>query len=140
MQTGSLLQAARKFVSNAWTRQRERSACRSDLNHMSREDMQDLALDCGLTPSQFRAMLIKGPRAADELLELMKALGIDEARLRATDSANLNDMKRVCGECVRKSKCRAGLRDGRAVRDYGTICNNADLLRAAARKERAITW
>jgi len=100
---------------------------------MSRDDIEVLAADCGLSPSQFRDMMKRGPRAADELLELMKVLDIDEARLKAVNRGALNNMKLICAECGRKSECRGSLRRGTASRAYRTFCSNSELLDDARR-------
>ena len=133
MTAPSLLQTARHFVSRYWDLYRDRAESRNELAYMTPGDIEVLAADCGLSPSQFRDMMKRGPRAADELLELMKVLDIDEARRKAVNRGALNDMKLICAECGRKSECRGSLRRGTASREYRTFCNNSELLDDARR-------
>ena len=133
MQHQSLMQTARELVSKYWDLHKDRAESRRELSRMSRCDIETLAADCGLAPGQFSDMLKRGSHAADELLELMKVLDIEEASLKAVNRGTFNDMKMVCAACDRKSECRRSLRNGAAARDYGTFCNNAELLREARR-------
>lgn len=132
-----LLQSAREFVAKYWSDVRDRAESRNELAYMSSHDIELLANDCGLTPGQFTTMMKRGPHAADELAELMKALGIDEAKLKAVSRSNFNDMKLICAGCGRKSECRRSLRKGTAAQDYGNFCDNAELLFEAKTKALA---
>lgn len=134
MQDQSLMQTARELMSKYWGLYKDQAEGRRELSFMSRYDIETLAADCGLTPGQFSDMLKRGPHAADELLELMKALDINEASLKAADRGTFNDMKMICAECGCKPECRRSLRRGTAAQDYGTFCNNAELLWEAKRK------
>lgn len=134
MQDRSLLQTARDIVAKYWGNFRDRAESRNELASMSSDDIDLLAADCGLTPAQLKSMMQRGPHAADELAELIKALDIDEARLKAANRRNFNDMKLTCAECGRKSECRRSLRNGTAAQDYGSFCDNAELLGEAKNK------
>jgi hypothetical protein len=136
MHRQSMLQTARELVSRYWSLYRDRSRSRSELAFMSSGDIELYAADCGLTPGQFSDMLKRGPHVADELLDLIKALNIDEAGLKAANRGTFNDMKLICAECRRKSECRKSLRNGAAAMDYGTFCNNAELLWEARNRSK----
>src|SRR5690349_3130932 len=99
MQDRSLIQTAREFVAKYWGLHKDRAESRRELSRMSRCDVETLAADCGLAPGQFSDMLKRGPHAADELLELMKALEIDEASLKAVNRDTFSEMKMVCAAC-----------------------------------------
>ena len=130
----SLLQTARDTVSKYLALRRDRVESRKELAWMTSTDIEMLAADCGLSPGQFKSMMRRGPHAADELAELMKALDIDEARLKAVSRGSFNDMMVICAECGRKSECRRSIRKGTAAQDYGSFCNNAELLWEANNK------
>lgn len=134
MQDQSLIQTAREFVSKCWGLHKDRAESRRELSRMSQCDIETLAADCGLAPGQFRDMLKRGPHAADELLELMTVLEIDEASLKAANRGTFNDMKAVCAACDHKPECRRSLRKGAAAQDYSMFCGNAELLRQAKRE------
>ena len=128
MQNQSLMQSARDVLSRCWNNYRDRAESRSELAGMSASDIEMLAADCGLSPGQFRDMLARGPHAADELLQLMNALALDEAGLKSIGRGEFNDMKRICAECGRKTICRQSLSKGTAAADHPAFCNNAELL------------
>lgn len=128
MQNQSLMQSARDVVSRYWNNYRDRAESRKELAHMSTSDIEMLAVDCGLSPGQLRDMLARGPHAADELLQLMKELALDESSVKSIGRGAFNDMKLICAECGRKSICRKSLRRGTAANDHPAFCNNAELL------------
>lgn len=128
MQSQSKFQSARDFVSKHWGLYRDRAETRRELASMSHADIEIYAADCGLSAGQFRDLMRRGSHTADELLEVMKALGIDEARLKAVKPGALRDMKVICAECGYKSDCRASLRKGTVARDYAKFCENAEIL------------
>jgi len=124
----SILGDIREFVSRRWQLYRDQAESRKELAYLSPDDIDTLAADCGLSASQFSDMLKRGPHAADELLEVMKALGIDQSRLKLSDKTSFNDMRLICAQCHRKSICRRSLKNGTAAQDYGSFCDNAESL------------
>jgi hypothetical protein len=129
MRDRSPLSATRDTVLRYLRYCRDLMESRNELAALTPADIDLLAADCGLSSGQFRALLLHGPHAADELAELMKALEIDEARLKSVTRGNSNDMRLVCAECGRKPQCRASIRNGTIAQDYGSFCGNAELLR-----------
>jgi hypothetical protein len=125
MQNQSKFQSACDFVSKHWGLYRDRAETRRELASMSHADIEAYAADCGLSAGRFRNLMRRGSHTADELLEVMKALGIDEVRLKP---GALRDMKVTCAECGYKSDCRASLRKGTVARDYAEFCENAAIL------------
>jgi hypothetical protein len=128
MQNQSRFQSACDFVSKHWGLYRDRTETRRELASMSHEDIEAYAADCGLSAGRFRDLMRRGSHTADELLEVMTVLGIDEARLKAVKPGALRDMKVTCAECGYKSDCRASLRKGTVARDYAEFCENAAIL------------
>lgn len=128
MQNQTLMQAARGIVSRYWNDYRDRAESRKELAGMSASDIEMFAADCGLSSVQFLNMLARGPHAADELLQLMKELALDEASVKSIDRGEFNDLKRICAECGRKPICRNSLRKGTAAADHPAFCSNAELL------------
>ena len=68
------------------------------------------------------------PHAADELPELLKALGIDEPALARTQPLVLRDMERVCALCHDKGQCDRDLAAGTAAEHYRGYCLNASTI------------
>ena len=63
-------------------------------------------------PADIRAtistqLVRQGPHAADELPEMLKALGIDEDKLARTEPLVLRDMERVCAMCTKSANATA---------------------------------
>jgi hypothetical protein len=133
MYSQPILDNVREFVLRRWELYHDQAASRKELAYLSPIDIEMLAADCGLSPGQFNDMVKRGPRAADELLELMRALGIDQTKLKLRDKTSFNEMKLICAGCRRKSVCRRSIRKGTATQNYESFCNNAELLREATR-------
>jgi hypothetical protein len=127
----SLLSGLREFVANQISRHRERAQALGDLSYLAPDDVEALSADCGLNPSQFRQIVGRGSHAADELLELSRALGVDIEKLPRRAA---NDMKLICAECHRKALCRKSFKSGTAARDHMVFCDNAELLAEAKRE------
>ena len=70
-----------------------------------------------------------GPLASEELPLLLKALGIDQAKLGRAQPLVLRDMERVCALCAHKSECDRDLVAGRVAERYEGYCPNAPALK-----------
>jgi hypothetical protein len=74
-------------------------------------------------------MLVRqGAQGADELAEMLKALGIDEVALWRAQPALLRDMQRVCSFCAQKRQCQQEVTAGTAATNYVEYCGNADAI------------
>ncbi|WP_117194084.1 DUF6455 family protein [Rhizobium terrae] len=92
------------------------------------ETVKLLAQDCALSEQELRDLIRKGPHAADEMLKLMKLLGIDAAEAKLAEPAEFREMHVTCAHCREKSRCRRELANGMAKTDFPEYCGNADLL------------
>ena len=66
--------------------------------------------------------------AADELPQMLQALGIDLEGLARTEPLVLRDMERVCSLCNHKRQCDRDLAAGTAAAHYEEYCGNADTI------------
>jgi hypothetical protein len=108
-----------------WLKQRqelnELRECAADPANLER-----VARELKVTPAELEILVRRWPRAADELPQMLRALGIDEVSLWRAEPALLLDMERVCSLCQHKHQCRQELAVGTAPANYVEYCRNAD--------------
>ena len=97
----------------------------SEIRQMDREDFERIAADLRIAPGELDELVRQGPHAADELPQMLKVLGIDEAALSRTEPLVLRDMERVCAMCRDKPRCHRDLAAGTAGAHYEEYCLNA---------------
>jgi uncharacterized protein YjiS (DUF1127 family) len=105
-----------------WLQQRREM---DEMRRMDRCDFERIAQDLRISPGDLDALVRHGPHAADELPQMLKALGIDEAALARTQPMVLRDMERVCALCDHKTECDHDLVAGTAAARYEDYCLNA---------------
>jgi hypothetical protein len=109
----------------------------NELANCTPEVVASIARDIGVTPSELSLFTTKGPRAADELPRLLRALGVDPDKLSAMDRSRVRDLQRICITYGHKGECRHDLATG-ATAGYHDYCPNAialDALFDESRKE-----
>lgn len=111
-----------------WRNWREKQKQRGELSNLTEEELTELAADCGVTPRQLLDVVQAGPHAADEMNQLMQALGIDPEHVRQADRAAFTDMQILCAACEAKKQCRHSLAAGIAPFEYDAFCPNAEAL------------
>jgi transcriptional regulator with XRE-family HTH domain len=100
----------------------------NELHQIDRTELDRIAGDLQVSPSALEELVEKGPHAADELKELLKALGVDEAALARTQPTVLRDMERVCALCQHKRECDQDIAAGTATERYKDYCPNASTI------------
>ncbi len=106
----------------AWLKHRREL---NEMRQMDRTDFDHIANDLRVSSTDLDEMVRLGPHAADELPQMLKALGIDEAALARTQPLVLRDMERVCAYCKDKAHCHRDLAAGTAPEHYKEYCLNA---------------
>ena len=71
-----------------------------------------------------------GPEAADEMLALMRHLGIDPVEVLLQHPVLFRDMQLRCAKCSAKSRCRRDLGNSNAAAEFSHYCSNSDELNA----------
>jgi hypothetical protein len=89
-------------------------------------DLERVARELNVTPAELEMLVRHGSHGADELPEMLRALGIEEAALWRAEPALLLDMERVCSFCKHKRQCHQELAAGTAPANYVEYCGNAD--------------
>ena len=97
----------------------------SEIRQLDTSTFDCIASELRVSPADLEALVRQGPRAADELPKMLKALGIDENDLARTEPLVLRDMQRVCALCHHKRQCDRELVGGTAAEHYDGYCPNA---------------
>jgi hypothetical protein len=106
----------------AWLKHRREL---NEVRQMDRSDFNRVAGDLWVSPGELNTLVRQGPHAADELPYLLRALGIDKARLAHTEPLVLRDLERVCALCHHKRQCDHDLIAGTSAERYQGYCPNA---------------
>ena len=125
MQDHHLLSDSLAAVINWLKQARETMASYDEIAHLSQTELKEIADDCGLSIEQFTTIARKGPHAADELDQMLAALGLQKAVI---DRSLQRDMTIACAECEHKKECRKSLDRGDAANDFHAFCANAERL------------
>jgi uncharacterized protein YjiS (DUF1127 family) len=96
-----------------------------ELRQMDRSEFDRIAGDLRVAPDDLEELVRRGPRAADELPQMLRALGINEASLERAQPLVLRDMERVCAMCNHKRECDRDLAASTAAQHYEEYCLNA---------------
>lgn len=92
--------------------------------------IRSIAHDCGISADQLVELAKAGPHAADEMIEMMKALNIDPAEVEVRLRSQFRDMQINCAHCASKGECRRDLGAHAAAENFAHYCGNADHLNA----------
>ncbi|SRR5579871_727490 len=101
---------------------------RNELRRLDDAEFTRIAGDLQISPDDLDILVEKGPHAADELVRLLEALGIDETRLARSQPLVLRDMERVCALCQNKRECDHDIVAGTSVERYKDYCPNASTI------------
>lgn len=85
----------------------------------------EIARDCGLSEQDLVTMIAAGEHSADEMLLLMRELGLDPAKVAATDHAEFRQMQLTCTRCADKARCRQALLGDHPFDAVAGFCGNA---------------
>jgi hypothetical protein len=111
-----------------WRERRDIATQLNEIATLSPGDLAAAAADCGVTTADLIAVVRSGPHGADEMQQLLAALNIDPAAVRADRPGILREMAVNCAECGSKARCRRDLADGIAAAHYGDYCVNAETM------------
>jgi len=125
-----------KAVSQWWREWIRRGSARFELKCCGEEEVERMAKDIGVSPSELRRLANLGPDSADLLLRRMAALDLDRNEVSRTEPRTFQDLQRVCTMCNHHRRCRGDFArdaDDPAWHDY---CPNASTLMAL----NALPW
>ena len=97
----------------------------NELRQLDRSEFDRIASELRVSPDDLNELVHLGAHAADELPNMLKALGIDREALARSEPLVLRDMERVCALCHQKRECDRELAAGTATEHYQGYCPNA---------------
>ena len=102
----------------------------SEARRLNRTDIDAIARDLRVSAGELDRLVAAGPHSADEMPDMLKALGIDADDLARTEPLMVRDMQRVCSLCRDKPHCHSELAAGTAAEHYREYCPNAPTIDA----------
>jgi hypothetical protein len=107
----------------------------SEMRQLNATEFDRIASDLRVSPTDLDELVRHGPHAADELPQLLKALGISESELARVEPLLLRDMERVCALCGQKRECDRDLAAGTSAANYHDYCLNAPTIKELDRSD-----
>ncbi len=124
-----------------WMRNyREAFSTAGQLAKCDPDEVAKIARDLQIAPRDLVRLSGKGPGAAQLLLRMLEALGVDPKNLGVEKPAVMRDLQRLCITCGYKQTCERDLAKGMAAERYEDYCPNAytlDALIEEARRDRS---
>jgi hypothetical protein len=114
--------------------QRRRSIGEMDL--LDAAEFTRIAGELGLAPRELDALVHRGPRAADEMPKVLRALGFTEEAITRIQPPQRQHMERACSLCQHKAECGKDIAVGSVAEHFESYCNNADAINELARTLR----
>jgi hypothetical protein len=102
----------------------------SGLGMCSRDEVNAIAHDIGLSEGELRDLANRGPNAAVQLKQMLQGLGVDAKALSEHDPLVMRDLQRLCSTCGDKRRCNHELADGTAAAHFHEFCPNSFTLDA----------
>ena len=93
-------------------------------------EIERIARDVRMSPTELRAVAKQGPEAANLLLERMAVLDLDPAEVAQVGPETFRDLQRVCSLCESKRRCMRDLAHDAAAPQWQDYCPNAQTLMA----------
>lgn len=109
-----------------WLSRAYEGACEADVIAALDDDtIRRISGEWGMQPDQLLELAKAGPRAADEMPQMMKALGIDPMEVENRFRAMFHQMQVNCSHCGHKGECKRDLATDAAAKEFNSYCNNA---------------
>ena len=102
----------------------------NELATMTRDDLQILAADIGVSESDLRHVVPQFGDHSDLMDKMMRARGLDPVAVRRAFSGVMHDMEVTCARCREIGACRLELRAGTAAEHCHEFCGNAEIMDA----------
>jgi hypothetical protein len=119
-----------KAISRWWRDWASGRAALSDLKCCGEIEVDRIAKDVGISASELRRLVSRGPEEADLLLLRMAALGLDRNEVSRTEPRTFQDLQRVCSMCESHRRCARDLARDSANPRWEDYCPNAVTLMA----------
>jgi hypothetical protein len=120
-------------VETLLTRVRDWWRRRNELGGLDDKEVQRVAAELGMSTNTLEDLVQRGPDAAHNLYERMRALGLSKADVEAAAQGVLRDLQRTCACCNEKSTCERDLAERPQDPVWKGYCPNAVTLEALAK-------
>ncbi len=87
----------------------------NELGALDSGEFKRMAHELGLAPSDLDTIVRRGVNGAEELPQMLRALGFDEAAIAKIRPPDMMEMRHACASCAHKQACGADL----AAKDGG---------------------
>jgi hypothetical protein len=104
----------------------------NELRSLDSHEVDRIAQDLGMTADDLRDLTARGPDAAHELTERMRALGITPDDVERSAQGAMRDLERTCACCNDKGVCDQDLADNPGDPRWQRYCPNATTLTSVA--------
>jgi len=93
-------------------------------------EIERMARDIRMSPSEFRAAASRGPKSANLLMRRMAALDLDPNEVGRIEPAAFRDLQRVCTLCKSRRRCARDFARNAPTSAWDRYCPNSDTLAA----------
>jgi hypothetical protein len=83
----------------------------NELSHLDDKELGRVAAELGMSSNAVEDLVERGPDAAHNLYERMRALGISKADVDRAAEGVMRDLQRTCAVCQKKGVCEWDLRE-----------------------------
>ena len=109
------------FFAAKWRNWRDRRAGLAQLHNTGSAEMQRIAQDLNISPTELRVLAGHSGDAADLMGRRLHSLNIDPATI---EPAVIRDMQRCCSQCGAKTLCEHELEDHPKAASWPKYCLN----------------
>jgi uncharacterized protein YjiS (DUF1127 family) len=106
-----------------WLKQRREL---NELSELDGAEFRRMAHELGLAPSDLDAIVRKGVNGAEELPQMLRALGFSEAAIAGIQPPQMMEMRHACAGCKHKRACGVDLAAKTAPANYENYCANTN--------------
>jgi hypothetical protein len=111
---------------------KERAAQRQameELRAMGDAALNELARDFGVSSDQLLSLVARGRHSADEMVAMMREIGLDPEVIEQAKAQIFRDMQLVCAFCESKGQCHHDFAAHTAEEHFEVYCPNARQLK-----------
>jgi hypothetical protein len=130
MRAMSPIHGLAEAVSGALRRWRDWRERRTELLYCDPSEVERMARELGLCPSELAALARTGPDAAALSERRLLAMGIYPSAVRTSEPLVMQDLQRCCSICDSKRRCQRDLDERSKSSDWLKYCPNAATLTA----------
>ncbi|WP_211911999.1 DUF6455 family protein [Tardiphaga alba] len=122
----------------AWVQQRRQLNELSGLDH---GEFTRMAHELGLAPGDLTDLVRRGVDGAEELPQMLRALGFTEEAITRIAPPQMMEMRHACAGCTHKQACHVDLAAKTAAAHYEDYCANAnELTLMRTKRDRAANY